>query len=77
MAAYPTARWGARTTWVVQREFSAQILGAFAESGIAAAEFIKQFEPPVAFPLMVSALGATAPVYIDMAKSGPKPDSPV
>ena len=41
------ARWGARITWVVQREFSAQILRAF-ESSIAAAEFIKTFEAPVA-----------------------------
>ena len=41
------ARWGASITWVVQREFSAQILRAF-ESSIAAADFIKTFEAPVA-----------------------------
>ena len=48
------------------------------ESSIAAADFIKTFEAPVASvrtaTVRVSTLGATAPVYIDALL---KPDSPV
>ena len=35
-------RWGARMTWVFQREFSAQILRAL-DSGQAAAAFLNSF----------------------------------
>ena len=36
-------RWGARLTWVIQREFSAQILRALLDSSQAAAAFINSF----------------------------------
>ena len=62
------ARWGARITWVVQREFSAQILRAFEliESSIMLLPISSKLSRPLWHQsglLRVSTLGATAPVY--------------